>query len=392
MKKTMFKLFFANLKMMVRGRQALFWSLVFPLMFTIIFGFFFGGTSNTAGTVALINNSENDLAQDFQKALTDAKIVTVKTDLNESQARDQLKSSQIGAIIIVPEDFGQINATGSTTSTPKVITFGTSIPEVITSTSTISQNLQSITVVLDPANVQLNTVALGFINQFLTQANYQVSQTQPIFTITLEETTSHSLTYFDFVLMGLIGLALMNSSVQGIAITMANYREDKILKRITTTPLPAWQFIAAEVLSRLVLNVFQISLILLVGYFLFHAHFYGNILLLYLFALIGGLLFQTVGFTVASLTKTTDAAQGMAVAITVPMMFLAGVFFPMDSLPKWLFSIVQYLPLAPLLRMIRQIGLENTSPLVNPLNIIIVAGWIVICLAISVWRFRLSEE
>jgi ABC-2 type transport system permease protein len=359
----MLKLFIANLKMMVRGKQALFWSLVFPLMFTIIFGFFFGGSANV-GTIAFINNSNSALAKSFQQAATDANLFKLKTDVNVDQAKDLLKKSQVGAIIVIPQDFGN-----PTPNAPK-----------------------QITIIDDPANAQINSTVLAFTNQFLTNVDFQILKTKPTFSVAEEKNNNRDLTYFDFVLMGLIGLALMNGSVQGIAITMANYREDKILKRITTTPLKTWKFVMAEVLSRLVLNVFQISLILAIGVFFFHAHLYGSIALLYVFALLGGLLFQSIGFMVASIAKSTDAAQGMAVAITIPMMFLAGVFFPIDTLPKWLFSIVQYLPLAPLLRMIRQIGLEAASPFTNPINIVIVLAWIVVTLLISSFRFKLADE
>jgi ABC-2 type transport system permease protein len=82
----------------------------------------------------------------------------------------------------------------------------------------------------------------------------------------------------------------------------------------------------------------------------------------------------------------------MATAITIPMMFLGGVFFPIDTLPKWLFSVVQYLPIAPLLRIIRGVVLEGNSPFFNPINIIIVLLWIIACLSIATWKFRLSEE
>jgi ABC-2 type transport system permease protein len=114
--------------------------------------------------------------------------------------------------------------------------------------------------------------------------------------------------------------------------------------------------------------------------------------LIFVFALIGAILFQAIGFVIASYSKTTDAAQGMATAITIQMMFLAGVFFPIDSLPKWLYSIVQFLPLAPILRIIRSIGLENASPFVNPMNIIIVGVWIVAMLSLAIYKFRLSDE
>jgi ABC-2 type transport system permease protein len=214
----------------------------------------------------------------------------------------------------------------------------------------------------------------------------------PIFSFTEEKTSNRQLSYFDFVLSGILGLALMNASIIGISVSMAHYREDQILKRITTTPLKTWWFIVDEVLSRLVLNVFQVSLILLVGVVFFGAHIYGNYFVLYALALLGAVLFQLIGFVVASLTKSTDAAQGMATAITIPMMFLGGVFFPIDSLPKWLFSIVQYLPIAPLLRLIRQTALEGASPLSNLNYLGIILAWIIATLVFASYKFRLTEE
>jgi ABC-2 type transport system permease protein len=360
----MVKLLIANLKMMVRGRQALFWSFAFPLMFTVIFGFFFGGTTTSIGTVGLINQSNSQLATGLEQSMKDAGFFKVKNEPDLNTARDELKKNQITSIVEIPADFGAQKPTGAA----------------------------QVNLIEDPQNSQANVIVASFLDKYLMAVNFQIQNAKPIYSVNVETSTDKSLTYFDFVLIGLIGLALMNSSVQGIAISMAKYREDKILKRITTTPVPSWKFISAEVLSRLVLNIFQIALILAIGVYGFHAHILGNIFLVFVFGLIGGLLFQTIGFAVASASKTTDAAQGMSVAVTIPMMFLAGVFFPTDSLPKWLFSIVQYLPLAPLLRMIRQIGLDNVSPFTNPTNIIIVAGWIVIMLGVSIWRFRLADE
>jgi len=360
----MFKMFLTNLKMMVRGRQALFWSLFFPLVFTVIFGFFFGGSNTSVGTVALINQSDSELATTLEKAMADSGLFKIQKETDLNTTKDLLKKNKITAIVEVPTDFGSFRPDSS----------------------------KEIIVINDPANAQSNMAVTGFLDKFLTNVNYQVQKAQPIYSLKVETTTDSALTYFDFVLVGLIGMALMNASIQGIAISMAKYRQDKILKRITTTPLKSWRFVFAEVLSRLIQNLAQISLILIIGIYFFHAHIAGNILLLMLFAMLGGLLFQSIGFAIASVATTVDAAQGMSIAVTIPMMFLAGVFFPIDQLPKWLFSIVQYLPLAPLLRMMRQIGLESASPFTNPLNIIIVLAWIVLMLFISIMRFRLADE
>lgn len=360
----MFKLFLANLKMTVRDRQRLFWSFMFPVLFTIIFGFFFGSGSMSTTEVVLINHSDSLIAVNLEKAMTDSEMFKIDTTTSIEKAKDQIIKGQLAGAIEVPADFGK------------------PIPGAPTAVKVIS----------DPGSAQAGAVLNSFLNNYLNQASFQVQNARPLFTIEQEMTNSRKLNYFDFVLMGLIGMALMNSSVQGVAIAMAQYREDQILKRITTTPIKTWKFIVAEVLSRMVINLLQIGTVLGIGYWGFGAHIYGNLFLLFVFGMIGAILFQSIGFVIASLAKTVPAAEGMAVAITIPMMFLAGVFFPTDTLPRWLSSIVQYLPLAPLLRMIRTIGLEASSPFSDPKNIAIVGGWIVICLLISSFKFRLTEE
>ncbi len=360
----MLELFWANLKMMFRNRQSLVWGLVFPLAFTFVFGAFFGSGSDSSGTIAMINDSDSAVAQSLQTAMEESDVLKLQKDLSVDEARDLLKKGQITAIVQIPEAFGS----GQPDSPTKV------------------------KVIYDPANVQTNGVVLGFVDKFLTQVSLEIQQTQILFGIEEEKTNTNDLTYFDFVLVGLIGMSMMNSSVQGVGISLANYREDKILKRLTTTPLKSWRFVLSEVFSRLVLNVIQITIILLVGILVFGAHIIGPLWLLYAFSLLGAVLFQSIGFVVAALSKTTDAAQGMATAITIPMMFLAGVFFPIDQLPRWLFSVVEFLPLAPLLRMVRTIALENGSPFTDPRNMIIVCGWIAVALTIAAYKFRLSDE
>ena len=361
----MFKLFVADLKMLSRNRQSLFWSLMFPLMFTVIFGFFFGGSTTSVGNVELVNNSNTEIAVGLEKALNSTDLFKIEKQSDISVARDQIKKNVASLIIVIPAGFGEISGEAPT----------------------------QIDLIYDPGSQQAIAVVNSFINTYLTQVNYQIQNAKPIFTVNSEAINAErKLSYFDFVMAGILGLALMNSSVIGISVAMSTYRQEKILKRITTTPIKTWQFLVAEVLSRLVVNLVQIGLILSLGVYAFHGHIYGNIFVILGISLVGALLFQLIGFLIASVAKTADAAQGMATAITVPMMFLAGVFFPIDSLPKWLYSIVQYLPLAPLLRILRTVALEAGSPFQNPINAIIILGWIIVCLSLSLFRFRLSEE
>lgn len=361
----MWNLFIADLKLLVRNRQLLFWSLMFPLIFTVIFGFFFGKGTVGAGTVALVNKSQTELATGIVTTMEkQSDVFKIANVDSEDEARDRLDKSKANVAIIIPEGFG-----AATPDSPK-----------------------EVTVISDPANAQAANVVQGFLSQYLTATNFRMQNVQPIFGVKQETTAEGKFNYFDFVLVGLIGMALMNSSIQGLSVSMAKYREDQILKRITTTPLPTWKFIGAEVLSRLILNFVQVGLIILIGTQFFDGHINGSLPIVFALSLLGAVLFQMIGFAIASMVKTTQAAEGAATAVSIPMMFLAGVFFPIDQLPKWLFSVVQYLPLAPLLRMLRVAALESASPLINPLNMVIVLGWIVAMLAVSINRFRLTEE
>lgn len=359
----MIKLISASLKQQFRNKQALFWSIVFPLLFAFIFGMFFG-KNTVAGTVGIINKSDSELAKTIVSTFEQNEAFNTKTPESIDQGKDELKKNQLIAVLYIPEKFGQ-----NTPDSP-----------------------HEVTIISDPGSTQSASIVNGVVDNILSQATLQAQGAKPLFSIKQESSSSRKITYFDFIIAGLIGLSLMNSAVQGMAITIAKYRDEKILKRITTTPLPSWKFILSEVVSKLVLNFIQVSALLAVGIYIFDAHIYGNVLILYLLALLGAVLFLSIGFVVAALSRTTEAAEGMATAITVPMMFLGGVFFPLDSLPKWLYSIVQYIPLAPLLRMLRDVSLEATSPLSDPKNIIIVISWIVVMLLIAIWKFRFSEE
>jgi ABC-2 type transport system permease protein len=331
-------------------------------MFTFIFGLFFGKTT-TIGTIAVVNDSNTQIASGLTSALDSSGLFKLQTESSLSAAKDDISKSVISAVVYIPRGFGSL--------TPA--------------------SVKQLQIIYDPGS-QVYSSLSGVVGQYLTAVNYKIQNSKPILTSTLQPITDRTLTYFDFVWAGVLGLALMQSSVIGIGVSMSKYREDKILKRITTTPIKSWKFVLAEVLSRLVINFIQIAIILAIGKYLFSAHIYGSLWVIFPVALAGAFLFQLIGFVVASFSKTADAAQGMATAITIPMMFLAGVFFPIDTLPHWLYLIVQYLPLAPLLRIIRGVMLENQSAFYQPKNAIILVSWILGALLVSIYKFKLSDE
>lgn len=360
----MYKLLVANIKQLTRNRQALFWTMVFPLLFVFIFGAFFGSDTMNVGTITLVNESDSELAQTIENTFRESDAFKLEEVSSLDEGKDLLARNQAVAVLQIPPKFGTLES-----DDPRELQF-----------------------VTDPGSAQSASIVSSVLSSILNQATLEMQSASPLFSINQQSASANKVTYFDFILAGLIGLSLMNSAVQGIAISIAKYRDEKILKRIMSTPLPAWKFTIAEIISRMLLNFVQISIILAVGIYVFNANIYGNFAMIYLIALLASVLFLTMGFVVAAFAKTTEAAEGMATAVTVPMMFLGGVFFPIDLLPQWLFNIVSFVPLAPLLQMLRGVMLEGASIVSEPRNLILVAAWIVALLLLAIWRFRFTEE
>ena len=94
---------------------------------------------------------------------------------------------------------------------------------------------------------------------------------------------------------------------------------------------------------------------------MFGGHVRGNLLSIIPFVVVGNLVFLNIGFMVASRVETTEAASGLGNAVSMPMMFFSGVFFPTTTLPWILPALTVILPLHPLVDAVRAITVDATS-------------------------------
>ncbi len=124
------------------------------------------------------------------------------------------------------------------------------------------------------------------------------------------------------------------------------------------------------------------------GIVVFDVHMEGSVFSLLVVLTVGLLAFIALGFLIASVAKTTQTASGIANVIFIPMMFLSGVYFSVEGLPKILKPLVEFLPLTHLIRATRAIfnsgvPLESVLPQLGILTV-----WMVVCFALSIRLFR----
>ena len=361
----MAKLFVSSLKMLYRDKQALFWAMAFPVIFAIVFGLF---DFNDAPELrfSVVSEQPSPVAQRLVEGLERVESFEVSETEDPAAARARLEDGEVDLVMVVPEVTQGTGSRPTGSSTMEVLYNGGSAQEAQVGLDAIGRIVQGM-------NLELAGVSTPPI---------QMRQ-QPLAGKTVD--------YYDFLLPGLVAMGVMNFSIIGMAVAVARFREQRILKRILATPLRPVKFLAAQVAARLILSICQAALILAVGVFGFGAHVYGNVLWIFVLAMLANLIFLNFGFAVAGRSSNPDAAQGTANAVALPMMFLSGVFFPTDTLPEVMQVVVRFLPLTPLIEAMRTVSVDGESISSAGSQVVLLVVWVALSFVIAGTQFRFSE-
>jgi ABC-2 type transport system permease protein len=143
---------------------------------------------------------------------------------------------------------------------------------------------------------------------------------------------------------------LMCFSIAIIAFTylpgpLVSYRELGILRRLSTTPVPAYWVLAAQIVVQTCLMVITLVLLVTVSIVFFGINFPKSPAAMVLsIALCMAALFA-IGLTIAALARTSGAARGLMAAALYPMMFFSGLYYPVELMPAFIQDISNYTPL-----------------------------------------------
>ena len=179
----------------------------------------------------------------------------------------------------------------------------------------------------------------------------------------------------DVLLAGLFGYGAMNTAFGGLAIFLVGRREMGILKRLRATPLPPAAYLAAVLLSWLVVFAVEAVGLVALGTLAFDASLPDNTLGFLGAIVLGVAAFAGMGIGAASLIRSADGVAAVVNVIVLPMAFLSGSFGPTDEYPEFLQAIADVLPLTHFLDIVNGIYLEGDSLFADPLALAVVAAW-----------------
>ncbi|MBM4237561.1 MAG: ABC transporter permease [Euryarchaeota archaeon] len=150
--------------------------------------------------------------------------------------------------------------------------------------------------------------------------------------------------FIDFFLPGIVALTTMTTTIFWTVDIQSRYKENGIFKKLMTTPLTRMEWLATQIAWQLIVVFISIAAIVVVGVLV-----YGVTLILdpisIAIVILASALFSSMGMILARFIKEPETAGTAANAITFPMMFLSGTFFPLEMMPDWLQGVATVLPL-----------------------------------------------
>lgn len=360
------KLTQAALKGFARDRTALFFSLFFPLLFMLLFGSIFGGSGGGPSLkldVGVVVHDPSPTVSWVPGAFRRVPVFAVHTG-TEAVERSALLHGKRAAVVIFPAQFSS---------------------DIVSATAT------PVTVLYDPSQAQTAQLTLGIISQFLDGIERRMSGRPTLLEVKEQPVTASAsggkLREVDYLIPGILALTVMQLGLF-TAIPIVNMRERGILKRFRATPLPRSTLVLSQVVMRLIVALAQMLVLVAIAMAVFHFHIAGSWPQLIGVTVFGALTFISVGAVLASLVRTQESAAPLIQLVNVPMMFLSGMFFPTSLMPKFLQPVTNAIPATYLADAMRSVALNTPSGHSLSLSLAVLAGWLVVCLAIAMRTFR----
>jgi ABC-2 type transport system permease protein len=192
----------------------------------------------------------------------------------------------------------------------------------------------------------------------------------------------------NFLEAGMLGYGLVSTAFAGLAIFMVLRRESGILKRVRATPLPAWAYITAVLVSTLIAFAASSACMIAIGRGLFDVPFPDRWISFVLTLLLGALAFAALGLGMTVVVRSAEGASATVNAVYLPMAFISGSFFSPHSFPPFLRAIANVLPLTYFIRLTRDVMLHGDQIWNAGRSVAVVAAWGAFGAIVAFRRFR----
>jgi len=347
----------ASFRSILRSPSAVVFTLAFPLIFILVFGFIGGSGITIDVGVAKDNNQQNPIFQ----ALTKIKAIHLVETETDAEMKSELAKGRLDGIIDVHPNPGKLPA-------------------------------YTVNVEYTKASLEKGNILKSLLNNVFYQINLHAPGSPPP-VAELKEVTVQGREYktIDFILPGQLGFSLLSTGVFGTAFVFLSLRITLVIKRFFATPVQRYSIVLGEALARITFALIGALFIILIGHFAFGftlIHGFITVINMLILATIGIIVFMGFGFTISGLAKNESSVPPIANIVTLPQFLLSGTFFSISAFPNWLQPISKALPLTYLNDAMRKVAFEGAGLTDVGHQLLILAIWGVAIYAVAVKTFK----
>ncbi len=194
-------------------------------------------------------------------------------------------------------------------------------------------------------------------------------------------------TFLQSAFGSLCAVGICACAFMGLPLTIADYRDKKILKHFFVTPCSPMTFLGAIMLSNTVITIVSALLVSAVAVIFFHYAMMGNMLIFIGTWILTLVSMFSIGICIASVCGNVKTANVVTSLVYFPMLFLSGATIPFEIFPKGLQTVAQVLPLSQAIRLMKAASCGNS---LEYANLIVVELLVItaVCTVISVKTFK----
>ena len=342
----------AMLRGFLRDRTALIFTILLPLLFLALFGSLYKNASTPKLTVLKVGQVSLLSQANIRQGL--GKVLTVTQAPSLSAALSDVRKGNYDAAV--------------------------------------QQQGRTLTVHYSIADQTTASIVQTVFSSIVQQADQASARSSSGLQLVTKQVEDASLKPIQYLTPGLLGWAIASGATFGAAITLVNWRHNKLLRRLRLAPVSIGSVVFARVGVSLLVALVQLFVFLLVAttpYFglKLTASWWMAIPVLFC----GTLAFMSIGLLVGSFAKTQQAATAIANLIVLPMAFLGGAFIPLDFAPSWIREVSYAIPLRYLVTGMQDVMARGEGPAAAlPAIGLLLALTAVLCL-IAVRVFRWDE-
>jgi ABC-2 type transport system permease protein len=378
----------ASLRSILRSPSSVVFTLAFPLIFILVFGFIGGGGVKVDVGVA----PGTDTGNVIYKALEQTAIIKLHKGLDTQSLNKNLSKGSLDAVLQIKSNKyvktgdGGMRLTGGNAPYTVDVNYTTSSAkgDIFKSIITNIKNEVNIKFMQDVLASRSGTNADDAVRA---ATNFQMAEVR-------ESTiTGRAYKTIDFILPGQLGFSLLSTGVFGTAFVFLSLRITLVIKRFFATPVKRASIVLGEALARICFSLIGALFIIIIGHFAFGftlVHGAVTVINMLILSVIGLIVFMGFGFTVSGIAKNESSVPPIANIITLPQFLLSGTFFSIDNFPAWLQPLSRILPLTYLNDAMRKVAFEGAGlgDVTHQLLILLIWGVVIYTVAVKTFKWE----